>query len=350
MSNKLLVFGGQFGSEGKGAVLAHYSDTFKYSYTVRGGGPQAGHTFYTPQHGKVVVRQVPVGTLFGAIGYLGPGAVVDPEVLVEEMERYGVKGRVFVHPNAFAVTPDDQAAEREMVGRGLIPGSTCEGTGNTRARKALRMGKPTMMAGPKPIDPSYPFVDTNLAIYNAILGEWHHHEGAVLIEGCQGFGLSNNHGHWPYVTSGDVTPASILSECGLPILPELFTLAVLRTYPIRVGGNSGPMGDETTFEALGVAQEITTVTKKPRRIAYFDADAVIKMDLICNPDGIALTFLDYLTPVVRGLSWEQALETPQVQLFLTTWPKSLVRKLMLLGSGPHLKDYVGPTNTEAILS
>lgn len=351
MSNKLLIFGGQYGSEGKGAVLAHYASRTNYSYTVRGGGPQAGHTFYTPKYGKVVVRQVPVGALFGAIGYLGPGAVVDPQVLHAEIEAYGLQGRVWVHPNAFQVTWNDQDVEKDLVTRGHIPGSTCEGTGNARARKALRMGTYGMDGGVYPIDPLCSFVDRSLEHYHDMLENWNGKAGKVLVEGCQGFGLSNNHGKWPYVTSGDVTPASILSECGLNIQPDLYTMATLRTFPIRVGGNSGPMGDETTFDALGQEPELTTVTKRQRRIAYFDVEHLAQMDAVCNPDGIALTFLDYLTSKAKDLTaWQDLLDCDEVRLFLSLWPVRLRNKLMLLGTGPYLQDYVGPCSLEEIFS
>src|SRR5205823_1704389 len=105
--------------------------------------------------------------------------------------------------------------------------------------------------------------------------------GEVLLEGTQGFGLSLHHGHYPYVTSKDTTVGALCSEAGLS--PRLLgqVIMVVRTYPIRVAGNSGPLPREVDWEIVTresgspfPLREKTTVTGNIRRVAGFDVEAV----------------------------------------------------------------------------
>jgi adenylosuccinate synthase len=80
-------------------------------------------------------------------------------------------------------------------------------------------------------------------------------------------------------------------------------IMVVRTYPIRVGGKSGSLPGEITWEELRnktggyVAEpEITTVTKKQRRIANWDVDQISRSIMVTRPTGLALTFFDYWYP------------------------------------------------------
>ena len=83
---------------------------------------------------------------------------------------------------------------------------------------------------------------------------------------------------------------------------------VVRTYPIRVGGNSGDLPDELTWEEMSeltdgyVKPEITTVTKKRRRIANIDYGRLVRNVAVTKPTAIALSFFDYWFPNISGLT------------------------------------------------
>lgn len=128
----------------------------------------------------------------------------------------------------------------------------------------------------------------------------------ILIEGTQGSALSLLHSYWPYCTSIDTNAAGIISEVGIAPSRVTNVLMVVRTYPIRVAGNSGPMKNEITWEELSrrlgrnMVPEKTTVTKKVRRIAEWDDELFRQACLLNAPTEIALTFADYIDPIVMG--------------------------------------------------
>src|SRR5207245_5595420 len=99
--------------------------------------------------------------------------------------------------------------------------------------------------------------------------------GDVIVEGTQGFGLSLLHGpHYPHVTARDTTAAGFAAEVGLSPRQIEEIILVIRTFPIRVGGNSGPLEDEISWAeiqrlsgASEVQPEYTSVTGRLRRFA-----------------------------------------------------------------------------------
>jgi len=123
-----------------------------------------------------------------------------------------------------------------------------------------------------------------------------------MLEGTQGYALSLNHGPYPYCTSRDVLASSLLSDIGLA--PSMCTkvILVVRTYPIRVAGNSGPMcGNEITWKEVQKRShypraliEKTTVTKRVRRVCEFDVRLIKEACLVNRPTELAVTFADYL--------------------------------------------------------
>ena len=209
-----IVVGGQYGSEGKGAFCAYLARGWGFMAAVRGGGPQAGHTFYDSRFGgKCVVRQVPVACVVdpNCLGYIGPGAIVDLEVLRGEIAKYELRDRCWVHPLATVLVPEHKAMELQISEMGHIPGSTREGVGAARATRALRRAD-TIGQLSKDIGWMQSCVDLDLRVYKQVLEHAAQHGHRVLAEGTQGFGLSLYHGFYPYVTSADTTPAAVLSD------------------------------------------------------------------------------------------------------------------------------------------
>jgi adenylosuccinate synthase len=130
------------------------------------------------------------------------------------------------------------------------------------------------------------------------------HGKRVLVEGTQGFGLSLYHSNsYPKATSRDTTAAAFLSEVGLS--PRLVTEIVLvfRTFPIRVAGaQAGPLKDEITWAILQQEsgcphplQEMTTVSRKVRRVGRFDWELARKSAAANRPTRIAVNGLDYIS-------------------------------------------------------
>jgi adenylosuccinate synthase len=155
----------------------------------------------------------------------------------------------------------------------------------------------------------------------------------ILIEGTQGSGLSLLHSHYPYCTSVDTNASGIIAEVGIAPSRVTDVLMVVRTYPIRVAGNSGYMKNEISWEELnkrmGVAiePEHTTVTKKIRRIAEWD-DELFRQSVILNaPTEIALTFADYIDPSITDTTNViDLLKSDKVKMFISKHlPTDIVR-------------------------
>lgn len=312
-----LVWGGQFGSEGKGQIAAHLAlKEGPYDLAVRVGGPNAGHTFYLDKQ-KIVVQSIPVAAMLDALGVIGPGGLVIPEILAAELEvAYKLNG----HPITLLI---DQHAvviqERHLHAEGDLKvaiGSTGEGVGAALAEKIMR--RPGLVVK----DPEARALLTNvldmpyaagvtLGVNTSVFCNSNLNNGKrVMIEGTQGYGLSLHTGpYYPYCTSRECTPAGLLAETGInrDLAGEYRSIMVVRTFPIRVGGNSGPLPYEIGWDELReqtggyVSQpEITTVTKKQRRIASLDQDLLRRAILQCGPTDLALTFLDYVYPELAG--------------------------------------------------
>ena len=131
-----VIVGAQWGDEGKGKIvdlLAQEADVVcRYQ-----GGPNAGHTIIFGGD-TYKIRQLPTGILSGKTAVLGAGCVVDPEVLVHELDAYGDRGKFCLSGNAHLIMPwhvaIDQASERRL-GR-LQIGTTRRGIGPAYADKA----------------------------------------------------------------------------------------------------------------------------------------------------------------------------------------------------------------------
>jgi adenylosuccinate synthase len=115
----------------------------------------------------------------------------------------------------------------------------------------------------------------------------------------------SSHGGYPYVTSRDTTVAGCLADAGIATTRVRKIVLVCRTFPIRVGGPSGPMRLEIGYEELSARSGIpidelkttekTTTTKRQRRLAEFDWEQLRRSVLLNGPTDIALTFVDYLS-------------------------------------------------------
>ncbi len=298
-----VVVGGQFGSEGKGKVAHWLAREQHVEYAIRVGGPNSGHT--AVENGRrFALRQLPTPVLTGnVVGVIPAGAYVDTDVLLREVEEVGLhKDQLLIDANAVVIDDSMRAEEREV---GLIEtvGSTGQGIGSALARRTMRHPSITF-AGDSPDLRSFVGTDSHQILAEALTRGLR-----VLVEGTQGFGLSVLHGgHYPYATSRDTTAAAALSEAGLSPLDVDYVALTLRTFPIRVAGNSGPLPLETSWHEVSRSSggnkeltEYTTVTGRPRRVGRFHEDVVRRAMLLNRPNSLFLNHVDYFdTSVYEG--------------------------------------------------
>lgn len=325
--------GMQYGSEGKGAICARLAKN--YDAAVRTGAPNAGHTVY--HDGKAYkMRSIPCAWVNPKMQlFIGAGGLINLDVLAGEGKTLGsdVLRRLKIDRNAGIVTHED-IKEEEAALMFQKNGSTCEGVGTAQARKVKRRGF-TTAADVLELRPYITDVAGELLdMINDGL--------AVQLEGTQGFGLSLNHGPYPYVTSRDILSASLLSDAGLPPSINRYTFGVMRTYPIRVAGNSGPMGaEELTWDEVsrrcgapeGAIVERTTVTQRIRRVSEMDWDMLKRSTRMNGINGIFITFIDYLDwSMHEATKWSDI--TVYAKDFINHVERELGAPVIAIGTGP----------------
>jgi len=330
-----VIVGAQWGDEGKGKIvdlLAQHSDAVcRYQ-----GGPNAGHTIVAEGE-TYKFHHVPSGILWGKICVLGAGCVIDPEVLVGELdglESRGVSSEpVRISGNAHVVMPWhvalDRASERRL--GELQIGTTRRGIGPAYADKAARLGirvqdllDPKILRqkievalgernlwlervyGARPLELETvagrcegfaarlrPYVaDTSLLVHNAL------REGqTVLFEGAQGTLLDLDHGTYPFVTSSN--PIAGAAATGVGIGPNRIdaVLGVTKAYVTRVGAGPFPTEiegpDQARMRELGA--EYGTTTGRERRCGWLDLVALRYAVRLNGITSLALTKLDVLS-------------------------------------------------------
>lgn len=316
-----VLIGGQYGSEGKGHVAAYLAN--EYDVLVRVGGPNAGHTV-SGADGLYTYHHLPSGTKdTDAEILLGPGSTLYLPSLLREIEECGLnEDRLFIDPQAMIISDADRTNEAEL--REDIS-STGSGSGLAAARRIVGRGKSSTILA-RDAEELRHFVGdapTFRGKTTARLELAYAHGKSVLLEGTQGSGLSIYHGPYPYVTSRDTNVAGCLTEAGISPGRVRRVLLVVRSTPIRVANpiarqlpgdglsdieglspTSGPLKHETTFQEIAERagleadvlrkNEITSTTKRDRRVGWFEWDQFREACLINTPTDIVLTFSDYL--------------------------------------------------------
>ena len=330
-----VVVGAQWGDEGKGKIvdlLARESDLVcRYQ-----GGPNAGHTIVVGDE-TFKIRQIPTGILNRKPCVIGNGCVVDPEVLIDELERFEALGyptdEVHVSGNAHLIMPwhvaIDQASERRL-GK-LQIGTTKRGVGPAYADKASRIGirvqdvlDPKILRqkievalaeknlwleriydvepfGLEEVASRYeeyarklrPYIaDTSLIVDEALRAG-----RDVLFEGAQATLLDLDHGTYPFVTSSNPTAAGAAIGTGVGPTRIDSVIGVAKAYVTRVGEGPFPSeipgDDQDKMRELG--HEYGTVTGRSRRCGWLDLVALRYAVRVNGIDKLALTKLDVLS-------------------------------------------------------
>lgn len=264
-------------------------------------------------------------------------------------EEYGVPDRLTIDPMVACINPSHVRSEENSL-RHIS--STCHGVGAALMEKMARgangsIGRPILvhdqMAG------EHLRVGRYLIKVSPVSPILHRVGGDIMLEGTQGTLLSLDHGSWPYVTARNVLAASLLSDVGLSPLAVRHIFGVMRTYPIRVGGPSGPMGHEVDWEALaesaglpGLVPEKTTVTGKTRRIAEIDLDLLRHAVELNGCTHLLVSFADYIAGRLQqyhGASYKNLLDLtmnwPRVGNKLAAYAAATLVPVAGVSWGPH---------------
>ena len=340
--NAISIVGLQHGSEGKGAVAEYYA--WLASIAVRIGASNAGHTVMhdgTPY----VMRQIPCGWICPTTKLvLGIAAIISLDVLLAEIETFDaivpIKHRLFIDSKAHVIT-NDQIMREAMTGLAERISSTSAksnlGIGMAMSDKVLRSADCRMA---QDVPELQPYMCDTVGLLNKDLADGE----IVIFEGTQGFGLSLEHGHFPFVTSRDTTAMAMFAGCGVnpyqhPCKTDI--IGVMRAYPIRVGGPSG-MFDEGSVELdweevarrSGTTRDITektSVTKSIRRVATVSWSGIKKACLVNGVTEIALTFADHIDASV----YEREVLTDKVNEFIAKIEFETGLPVTLVKTGPH---------------
>jgi adenylosuccinate synthase len=326
-----VIVGAQWGDEGKGKIvdlLAQSSDIVcRYQ-----GGPNAGHTIV--RDGETFkLHHVPSGILYGGrICVVGAGCVVDPGLLVDELDGLEARGistdGLRISGNAHLImawhVALDSASERRL--GNLQIGTTRRGIGPAYADKAARLGiRVQDILDPKilrqkietalveknrlldaPLDGDeladgmerhavrlQPHIaDTSLLVDQALRrGE------RVLLEGAQGTLLDLDHGTYPFVTSSNPTAGAAATGTGIGPTRIDTVIGVAKAYVTRVGEGPFPTEiegpDQARVRELG--EEYGTTTGRERRCGWLDLVALRFAARVNGFTSLALTKLDVLS-------------------------------------------------------
>jgi adenylosuccinate synthase len=343
-----VILGSQWGDEGKGKITDLYSQSADVVVRYQGGN-NAGHTIVVEGE-RFALSLIPSGVLYPhVVPIIGNGTVVDPAVLLREMDELTERGidpsRVRVSGNAHVIMPYhrkmDAVLERYL-GEQQI-GTTKRGIGPCYMDKFSRFGirmqdlfdpkifrtklevalkdknrQLTKVYNQLPLDVDEIYeeylvyaarleghiTDTSLLVWEAI------HSGKnVLFEGAQGTLLDIDHGTYPFVTSSNPTAGGAATGSGIGPRDIDRVIGVAKAYITRVGTGPFPteLLDETGDRMIDIGGEYGVVTGRRRRCGWLDVVALRYAARVNGLTEIALTKLDILShfdPIKIAIAYE----------------------------------------------
>ena len=335
----VVVVGAQWGDEGKGKVVDFCTERAELVARYA-GGPNAGHTLVVGGE-KTIVRLIPSGILRPKTQcILGDGMVVDPGVLLQELDTLHARGvprvfeRVVLGDRAHLILPYHILLDAAREGRSESAiGTTKKGIGPTYEDKARRTGvrtgdlrdparleqrishalqqwAPTMQALGVSVPSAQeilselepmrerllPLLGDASSVVNAAIGRGEQ----VLLEGAQGALLDVDHGTYPFVTSSSAIAGGACTGLGVGPSRVSSVLGIAKAYTTRVGSGPFPteLSDKDGEHLRNVGVEFGSVTGRPRRTGWLDLVALRYAARINGLDSVAITKLD----VLSGLS------------------------------------------------
>jgi adenylosuccinate synthase len=337
MSN-VAIIGAQWGDEGKGKIVDLFTHDADIIVRFQGGN-NAGHTLVVNGK-KTVLHLVPSGALHpNKLCVIGNGVVVDPEILIEEIDALKAQGhlqsdeQLRISEQAHVIMPYHKAidlARERLRGKGKI-GTTGRGIGPAYEDKVARIG--IRFIDLLEEDTFREKLERNIAEKNFYLKAILHEKALdfnqmhdsysryreklkgyvtntgllldqriragkrVLFEGAQGTLLDVDHGTYPYVTSSSTITGGACSGSGVGPQHIQQVIGISKAYTTRVGSGpfptelDGPDGETLRREGA----EFGATTGRSRRCGWFDAVSVRHAVRMNGLTGIALTKLDILT-------------------------------------------------------
>jgi len=325
-----VVICGFFGDTGKGKIISYLSLKDKVAVAARAGvGPNAGHTVvYKGREYKL--RMLPSAFLYDKCRLLiGPGVLINPEILLQEIQLTKSEERAGVDPQCAIIEPRHIEADKKGHLAKAIR-TTGSGSGPCNAERALRTVKLA-----RDVHELKKFLTDVPAEVNKAIDEGKN----VLIEGTQGTYLSLYHGTYPYCTSKDVTASAACSDVGVGPTKIDDVIAVFKAYTTRVGG--GPLPNELPWEEAekrGWA-EIATVTGRRRRAAPFNYELARRAIMLNGATQAALTKIDVLFPECKGVKSYGEL-SQEARTFIEKVEKEIKVPVTLIGTGPGALEIV----------
>ncbi|MBS3816811.1 MAG: adenylosuccinate synthase [Candidatus Thermoplasmatota archaeon] len=330
-----VIIGAQWGDEGKGKITDYYAERSDYIVRFQGGN-NAGHTIkYQDEEFKL--HLVPSGIFReGKKAVIGNGVVVDPKVLIEEIESLEERdidtSDLILSDRANLIMPYHRAEDllEEKLKGDLKAGTTKKGIGPCYSDKVGRFGIRVIdLYNPKSLrnklEKVIPMKNKLFDAYDedeewdveevfqkyrdygkklekhvedtsVILNEALNQGEDVLFEGAQGTHLDIDHGVYPYTTSSNTIAGGAC--CGSGVGPREISsvLGIVKAYTSRVG--TGPFPAELEGD-LGEhirekGGEYGTTTGRPRRVGWLDLVMLTFSARVNSFSGLAITNLDVL--------------------------------------------------------
>lgn len=332
----VVIVGSQWGDEGKGKMTDYLSQNADLIVRYQGGN-NAGHTIVFD--GKTFkLHLIPSGIFFtDKLSVIGNGVVVNPQALVEELAYLKDQG---VDPSGLRISSRahvtlpyhillDKCQEKAK-GEHKV-GTTNKGIGPTYMDKVSRIG--IRIADLLDADTFAAKLKANLAEKNQLFEKLYDVEPLkfedicdkfydlgqqikqyvtdtsvlvndaldngknVLFEGAQGVMLDVDHGTYPYVTSSNPIAGGVTTGVGVGPSKVQTVLGICKAYSTRVGDGPFPteLMDATGDYIRETGHEYGTVTKRPRRIGWFDSVAMRHAKRVSGVNALSLNLLDVLT-------------------------------------------------------